>query len=84
MIVTVPEYTGKSYMGQKIECQVVVNSGGKLSDPQPIMYKPGKSVIQYLAVTQSYSLSGTLSSCEWFILSSVIFDVIIQYGQILF
>lgn len=51
MIVTVPEFGGSTFSGTNVDCQVVVNSGGKMSDPQPFIYKPGKILNLYTAVT---------------------------------
>lgn len=76
MIVTVPEYSGQAFTGTKVACQVIVNSGSKLSDSQPFFYKAGKAAVRYLVVTSSHSPSRTLSSCEWLILS-VMLDLFI-------
>ena len=43
IVCTIPEYTGPQRdSGTKTECQVIINSGGKLSEGQPFTYVPGK------------------------------------------
>ncbi|KAL4235336.1 regulation of calcineurin-NFAT signaling cascade [Mactra antiquata] len=49
LIVTVPEYDGSACGSMKVACQVAVNSGGKMSDPQLFYYKqadPSNTVIK--------------------------------------
>ena len=62
---TVPEYTGLQRLsGVRVLCQVVINSGGKLSEGQQFVYTPGKISVSFNAATKFHCPPHTLSSCE--------------------
>ena len=46
MIVTVPKY-GDGKITEPVEVQIVAESSGKRSEPQPFTYKPGMCNIHY-------------------------------------
>ena len=42
LIVSVPEYGCSLHAGAKASCQVVVHSGGKVSEPQLFAFRQGR------------------------------------------
>ena len=56
LICTVPEYTGaRRPTESKAVCQVVINSGGKLSEGQQFIYSPGKISVPFVACSKFYA-----------------------------
>ena len=56
LICTVPEYTGaRRPTESKAVCQVVINSGGKLSEGQQFIYSPGKISVPFIACSKFYA-----------------------------
>lgn len=65
IVCTVPEYTGlQRSSGNKVVCQVVINSGSKLSEGQQFVYTPGKISVSFDVTTKFQCPPHTLSSCE--------------------